>query len=111
MRVLLVLVLVSSVVRVWSADPNGDRLYAERCSGCHGEHGGGDGPAAAALVPRPRNFRDPAYWKDRPLEPLRTIVKKGKPGTMMPAFDGVLSDAEIAAVLQVARGFGAETSK
>jgi mono/diheme cytochrome c family protein len=98
-------------VFVASADepPSGARLYAARCSGCHGDDGGGDGPAAAAFVPRPRNFRDAAFWRDRSFEQLQAIVKKGKPGTMMQPFDGVLSDAEIDAVVRFVQRFDPAT--
>jgi mono/diheme cytochrome c family protein len=78
-----------------AAEPDGAKLYAERCSGCHGDKGGGDGPAAAALVPRPKNFHELGA---KSVDELRAIVKKGKPGTMMMPFEGVLSDAEIDAV-------------
>src|SRR5262249_6296321 len=49
----------------------GSRVWAERCSGCHGDDGRGDGPAAAALVPPPRNFRDAAFWAGRAAEQIR----------------------------------------
>jgi mono/diheme cytochrome c family protein len=41
------------------------------------------------------------------LDELRAIVKKGKPGTMMPPFADVLSDAEIDAVLRHVQQFAA----
>ena len=97
--VLVSICLAAAMARAADPDP-GARLYAERCSGCHGDDGKGDGPAADALVPRPRNFRDAAFWHDRTTAQLVTIVKKGKPGTMMPPFEGVLSDAEIDAVVR-----------
>ena len=87
-----------------AAEPDGAKLYAERCSGCHGDTGGGDGPAAAALVPRPKNFHE---LRGKSLDEVRAIVKKGKPGTMMPPFDGVLSDAEIDAVTRHVLAFTA----
>jgi mono/diheme cytochrome c family protein len=87
-----------------AAEPDGAKLYAERCSGCHGDQGGGDGPAAAALVPRPKNFHD---LGGKSVDELRAIVKKGKPGTMMPPFDGVLSDTEIDAVVRHVQHFAA----
>jgi len=87
-----------------AAEPDGAKLYAERCSGCHGDTGGGDGPAAAALVPRPKNFHE---LGGKSVDELRAIVKKGKPGTMMPPFDGVLSDAEIDAVVRHVQHFAA----
>jgi high-affinity iron transporter len=104
MQTLLVVLLLAAVAR--AAEPAPDaRLYAERCSGCHGDQGGGDGPAAAALIPPPRNFRDAALWRDRTFEQMRMVVKKGKPGTMMPPFDGVLTDAEIDAVTHFVQRF------
>jgi high-affinity iron transporter len=88
------------------AEPDlGTRLYLERCSPCHGEQGHGDGPTAAALEPKPRNFGDAAFWRGRSIDDLRKIVLGGKPGTMMPPFQGVLTDAEIDAVTQHLRSF------
>ena len=83
----------------------GAKLYAERCSGCHGDEGRGDGPAAAALVPKPRNFRDAAFWQERKTEDLKAVVHKGKVGTMMPPFAGVLSEPEIDAVVAYVERF------
>jgi mono/diheme cytochrome c family protein len=34
----------------------GARLYGSYCAQCHGDKGGGDGPAAKFLQPKPRNF-------------------------------------------------------
>jgi mono/diheme cytochrome c family protein len=36
----------------------GETLYRAHCALCHGEAGEGDGPAAAALTPKPTNFRE-----------------------------------------------------
>lgn len=102
--VCLALVLAHAVA--YAADtPDGGRIYAEQCSGCHGDDGRGDGPAAAALVPKPRNFRDSAFWKDRTTVQLESVVRSGKPGTMMMAWSAALSDAEIAAVVRFVEGF------
>ena len=90
-----------------AAEPDGAKLYAERCSTCHGDDGKGDGPMAPALAPKPRNFRDAAFWSERTAAQVRTAIEKGKPGTMMPPFDGVLSDAEIDAVVRHVQHFAA----
>jgi mono/diheme cytochrome c family protein len=34
----------------------GPALYASHCASCHGEHGGGDGPLAEGMKPRPSNL-------------------------------------------------------
>ena len=81
------------------AQGKGKDVYEIRCAPCHGMGGAGDGPAAAALDPRPRNFRDAAFWRGRTTQQLRLVVKQGRPGTLMAPFEGVLSDAEIDAVV------------
>jgi cytochrome c oxidase cbb3-type subunit 2 len=87
------------------ARARGEAVYALRCSPCHGAGGGGDGPAAAAIVPKPRNFHDPDFWRGRTVDQLRLVVKQGKPGTLMPPFDGVLSGPEIDDVLAYVQTF------
>jgi len=99
----IALVLASAVARADETD--GRRIYTEQCAGCHGDEGRGDGPAAAALVPKPRNFRDSAFWKDRTTAELESVVRSGKPASMMMAFGGALTDAEIAAVVRYVQGF------
>lgn len=43
----------------------GRRLYAANgCGTCHGMQGNGDGPVAATLNPRPRDFRDADAFKN-----------------------------------------------
>lgn len=37
-------------------------IFSERCAVCHGVDGGGDGPAASNLNPRPVSFRN-AKWQ------------------------------------------------
>src|SRR5262245_46556185 len=83
----------------------GKTVYETRCSPCHGPEGAGDGPAAAALTPKPRNFRDPAFWSGRTVAQLRLAVRDGRPGTLMAPFAGVLSDAEIDDVIAYVQSF------
>jgi mono/diheme cytochrome c family protein len=40
----------------------GAGLYTANCASCHGDNGGGDGPAGLTLNPKPRNFRSLAGW-------------------------------------------------
>jgi mono/diheme cytochrome c family protein len=86
-------------------EATGKRVYGERCAPCHGDDGGGNGPAAAALEPRPRNFRDATFWKGRDVAQIRQVVRQGKPGTMMQPFQGVLTDEEIDAVVAFVERF------
>ena len=55
----------SSVVDARATSPEAvaqaEQIFASRCAKCHGAKGKGDGPEAAKLNPRPRNFSDPTW--------------------------------------------------
>ncbi|RAP55663.1 iron permease [Oleiagrimonas sp. MCCC 1A03011] len=65
----------------------GKVLYQGRCASCHGVHGAGDGPAAAALDPPPIAFTDHDRARQRSPLALYQVVTQGIPGTAMPSFD------------------------
>ncbi len=85
---------------------DGAVIYQERCAFCHGDQGDGNGPVAQYLDPRPRDFTA-GQFKFRTTAsgelPLRQdvidIVKSGVRGTAMPRWEGVLSEAEVEAVV------------
>ena len=52
-------------------------LFASRCATCHGTSGRGDGPGAANLDPKPRNYTDAAWQKSVTDEQLRKIIVDG----------------------------------
>ena len=76
-----------------------DRLYAERCLGCHGALGRGDGPAAGLLPVRLADFRDTVQQKGT--GQIRKIISEGR--GMMPAFEPALRPAEISDMVQMVR--------
>ena len=60
--------------------------FAINCASCHGAAGAGDGVAAAALNPKPRNFKtDPFKFGTTP-DAIFATLAKGSPGTAMVAF-------------------------
>lgn len=69
--------------------------YDTLCASCHGATGLGDGAAAAALNPKPKNLQATT----RSDEELKKIVKLGGPSAglspLMVAWGGVLTDPEI----------------
>lgn len=71
----------------------------QRCAPCHGETGAGDGPAADLLWPRPRDLRGPLRLGADRASVVRAI-RRGVPGTAMPAFTG-REPAEIDALTQI----------
>jgi cbb3-type cytochrome oxidase subunit 1/mono/diheme cytochrome c family protein len=54
----------------------GKELFARNCAGCHGADGHGDGPAAVALLPRPRDLAT-ASFSDRSLSEVLWNGVKG----------------------------------
>lgn len=72
----------------------GKDAFAMNCSSCHGDNGSGDGPAAASLNPKPRNFKAPAAeWKNGNTEEgiLKTL-NNGVPGTGMVSYKSLGAD-------------------
>lgn len=55
----------------------GAETYKLYCVPCHGEKGMGDGIAAAALNPKPRNFTDKALMATIPDKEVYTAIKDG----------------------------------
>lgn len=47
------------------------------CASCHGTAGDGTGPAGAALDPQPASFTDPAFWAERDMERIVTVIRDG----------------------------------
>lgn len=52
-------------------------VFNERCSACHGTEGKGNGPASAALNPKPRNYTDKAWQAAVTDEQLRKTITMG----------------------------------
>jgi len=76
-------------------------LYRARCAVCHGPEGRGDGPAAALLTPRPRDFTSGVYkFRSTPSGSLPTeadlfrTITRGLPGTSMPPFADLMTEPE-----------------
>src|SRR5262245_11039100 len=95
-------IAAASRTRVQAQQPGGKAIYDKHCAECHGTTGKGDGPAAAVLTPRPRDFASGKY-KIRTTETgsvptdedLIRSVRQGLYGTAMPAWDRILSDTDI----------------
>jgi mono/diheme cytochrome c family protein len=70
----------------------GKTVFATNCAMCHGDAGKGDGAAAAALVPKPRNFTDKALMSKKTDDDLFKVVTKGSPNTGMAPYEKMLSE-------------------
>jgi DMSO reductase family type II enzyme heme b subunit len=91
----------------------GKQLYEARCALCHGSAGKGDGPAAERLLPRPRDFTAGKYKiRSTPSgqlptdEDLARVIREGMPGTSMPAWGHVITEAsDMGALVGHVQGF------
>jgi len=85
-------------------------LYDRYCLACHGAGGDGRGPAAPFTSARPRDLtRGDFAWRTTVLgdpptdEDLRLTIRRGAPGTSMPAFD--LPTAQLDQLVEVVKAF------
>ena len=83
------------------AAKDGAAVFKINCETCHGPQGHGDGPAGAVLDPAPKDLAelqaiagdDYLFWR----------ISKGKEGTAMVAWKGVLTDEQIWQVISYIR--------
>jgi mono/diheme cytochrome c family protein len=92
-------------------DEQAQAMFGTVCVTCHGASGKGDGPAAQALDPKPRNYTDPAWQKSVTDDDLKKIILKGGVGVgksaMMPAQPQLESQPEVLdGLVKIIRGFG-----
>ena len=76
-----------------------DMLYAQRCIGCHGPSGRGDGPVAASLPVPLTDFRQTVERKS--VNQIRRAIAEGQ--GIMPAFEPALRPAEISDLVYMVR--------
>jgi len=83
----------------------GRYLFQKHCADCHGTTGLGNGPWAAELETKPRNFRTGLFkFRTTPFgmlpvkDDLRRTIRSGISGTAMPVFTRI-SDEEVGALI------------
>lgn len=87
----------------------GQALYNRHCMHCHGAGGGGNGPTARYLVPKPRDFQLGTFkWKSTEFSEkisradMLDTLRDGLPGTAMPSFR-LLPAEELHAITEYVR--------
>ncbi|MGD1043744.1 MAG: cytochrome c [Bacteroidota bacterium] len=66
----------------------GHELFKANCITCHGENGLGDGPSAAMLDPKPRNFHLLDKWKNgSKVSQMYKTLEEGIPGGGMASYN------------------------
>lgn len=88
-------------------------VFTTRCVPCHGSSGKGDGPAAAALNPKPRNYTDAEWQKTVTDDQLKKTILYGGAAVgksaSMPSQPDLESKPEVLdGLVKMIRGFGAQ---
>jgi len=105
-------VLLTPMPTVAAQDVEAGRVvYESWCADCHGVDGLGDGSAATAMLPRPRDFAQARYQVrttgsgQLPTDAdLVNVIRVGLPGTTMPGWPN-LSDDETTDVIAYIKSF------
>jgi len=90
---------------------HGQQLFNRYCASCHGYDGGGGGPAARNLDPRPRDFRAAHFLYggagegELPADrELKATIRNGVTSRGMPAWGG-MRDADLDALVSYIKTF------
>lgn len=67
----------ASAPPVSRADREAQTIFQARCAPCHGSAGRGDGPAAAGLVPRPRDLSQPSWQGSITDAQIERVIRDG----------------------------------
>jgi mono/diheme cytochrome c family protein len=70
----------------------GKASYGSNCAACHGDAGLGDGVAAVALDPKPRNLVKDRYRRGASAAQVFETITKGMDGTTMASFAHLAED-------------------
>ena len=91
--------IVTLILLLWAsvsyAAPDGEALYSKHCAVCHGDDGKGGVGVPLSL---------PSFIDTVSDEYLKSTIRLGRPGRIMPAFPQ-LSDAQVKAIVEHMRGW------
>ena len=75
---------------------SGARIFAARCSSCHGSSGAGDGELAlSGAIPAPGDFTQPEAARAQSLQQWLTTIRDGRIEALMPPWRDALTPAEL----------------
>lgn len=84
----------------------GQRIYRQHCVACHGEKGDSQTPLGQSLSPHPRDFTNGRAMRQMSDGEMSEAIARGRPGTAMAPWRGVLNAEDIRrVVLYIRRTF------
>jgi cytochrome c oxidase cbb3-type subunit III len=105
--VLCTVVLSTALVASAADAEQGKKLYGQFCVSCHGQSGKGDGAAAAALNPKPRDHTDKELMGKMSDDDMLKVIKNGGASVgkspLMPPWGAALKDDQIKDVIAYIR--------
>jgi mono/diheme cytochrome c family protein len=94
---------------------DGKKAFDMNCSACHGATGKGDGAAAAALKPKPRDLSSKEYMAKRSWAELHKVIAEGGANSgfsaLMPAWQGILKKPQVDNVLAYVLSLSGNSAK
>ncbi len=106
----LTITLAVGVVLAAGDLAKGKASFEQICASCHGTSGKGDGPAAAALSPKPRDLTDKSYVSGLKDDYIKKLIKEGGQAVgkspLMPPMGSALKDTDIENVIAYVRSLG-----
>lgn len=91
--------IAPQLVNLTPLEQRGETLFQHNCAFCHGADGTGKNWIGTFLEPHPRDLTSPEFMTTMTKRRLRQVIRTGLPGTSMPAWQSVLSDEEIEALI------------
>jgi mono/diheme cytochrome c family protein len=105
----------AAAAELYGLAERGSADYATYCAPCHGARGGGDGPLAAMLAPRPARHTNGAYMNALSDEHLLRLLREGGPAVgkspLMGAWGRTLSDQRICDLVAFMRTLAEPTER
>ncbi|MBF0135896.1 MAG: c-type cytochrome [Magnetococcales bacterium] len=85
----------------------GEKLYQDNCAFCHAADGTGQNWIGTFLEPHPRNLTNPDFMATMTRTRLAETIRHGLPDTSMPAWNAVLDESAIQAIVDyISKAFG-----
>jgi mono/diheme cytochrome c family protein len=99
----------STTAAVGKITPEVKELFKSRCATCHGETGHGDGPASAALNPKPRAYSDVTWQNSVKDDDIKKTITMGGAAVgkspIMPASPDLADKPELDGLVAYVRSF------